>query len=116
MLVLLEECSHLPDSRLRESYCPEELDNLLPSIVELAAKGEDHAGNVLNVGGLGDWARSFAAVHGRGLVSLKGSVLRGEQVILVEAYARSEACELSGTETFLGSEIRLRYLSTAVKY
>lgn len=110
MLVLLEDCLHLTDPRLRESYCLEELDDLLPSIVELAAKCEDHASNVLDVGRLGDWTWSIAAVHGRGLVSLGSLVLRGEQVILVDNNARSEACELSGSETVLGSKIGLRYL------
>lgn len=112
MLVFLEDCDHLPDARLDEAYCFEELNDLLPRIAELAAKSEDHAGNILDVGGTGDRSRSFAAVHGRGLVSLKNSMLRGEQVILVDDDARSEACELTGTETLFDSDVGLRYLST----
>ena len=100
MLIRLKKRHHLPNSRLHESDCPEELDDLLPAVAELAAEGEDHAGEVFDVGGLGDGAGRFVGVHGGGLEGMMMTwVLEGEElVVLVDGAGRTEARELGCTE------------------
>lgn len=51
MLERFKQRHHLPDPRLHIPYRAEKLGNLLPAVAELAAEREDHAGEVLDVGG-----------------------------------------------------------------